>query len=363
MLQKKDSTMMKMKTNKYLIRFSQVGNGSKGGDAILIRLFDDNDGEHLVLIDGGYKETGDKIIKYIRSECSTLHIDAVFNTHPDRDHISGLVSILEDDDITVGFIVMNRPWKDANFTKKMFEDKRITENSLIRRLKDAFDTAEKIEELAKEKDIKIYSGFAGVNWNNILTVLGPSEELYKKGLLGSDKTPESYIKSGLEDYTPTKYSEEEYVKGKTIEWYDEEVTSKVNQTSLILSLIIGDLYVLLTGDAGKMALNEALDYYESQGGSAEDFDIVQLPHHGSRKNIDPEIIKRFKNPKYIISCPPDGECEGHPSRRLINKILELKPTARIFVTKKCNFIFRENVEVKGLTTQAPATTTSKMDGK
>lgn len=32
-----------MKTNKYLIRFSQVGSGSKGGDAILIRLFDEND--------------------------------------------------------------------------------------------------------------------------------------------------------------------------------------------------------------------------------------------------------------------------------------------------------------------------------
>lgn len=55
-----------MKTNKYLIRFSQVGSGSKGGDAILIRLFDENDKEHLVLIDGGYKETGDKIVNYIK---------------------------------------------------------------------------------------------------------------------------------------------------------------------------------------------------------------------------------------------------------------------------------------------------------
>ena len=83
-----------MKTNKYLIRFFQVGTSSKGGDAILIRLFDENDKEHLVLIDGGYKDTGDRIIKYIKSDCSTLHIDAVFNTHPDRDHISGLVNVL-----------------------------------------------------------------------------------------------------------------------------------------------------------------------------------------------------------------------------------------------------------------------------
>ncbi len=355
--------MVDMKTDKYLIRFFQVGNGSKGGDAILIRLFDDNDGEHLALIDGGYKETGDRIVNYIKKECSTLHIDSVFNTHPDRDHISGLVKVLEDDDITIGFIVMNRPWKDAKFTKKMFDDKRITDNSLIKRLKDAFETAEKIEELAKEKEIKIYSGFAGDNWSDIITILGPSENLYKKGLLGSDKTPESYIESGLGDYTPTKYKEEDYVKGRVIEWYDEEVTSAVNQTSLVLSLVIGDLYVLLTGDAGKVALNQALDFYESKGGSAKDYDIVQLPHHGSRKNIDPEIIKCFNNPEYIISCPPDGESEGHPSRRLINKILEIKPNARIFMTKKSNFVFKENVEVKNLTTQAPATSSSRMDGK
>ena len=60
--------MVDMKTDKYLIRFFQVGNGSKGGDAILIRLFDDNDGEHLALIDGGYKETGDRIVNYIKTE-------------------------------------------------------------------------------------------------------------------------------------------------------------------------------------------------------------------------------------------------------------------------------------------------------
>jgi glyoxylase-like metal-dependent hydrolase (beta-lactamase superfamily II) len=144
-----------MKTNKYLIRFFQVGSGSKGGDAILIRLFDGNDKEHLVLIDGGYKETGDSIIKYIKSECSTLHIDVVFNTHPDKDHISGLVTVLDNDDITVGALVLNRPWKDAKFTKEMFDDSRITANSLIKRLKDAFGYADDLEQVARDRKIDI----------------------------------------------------------------------------------------------------------------------------------------------------------------------------------------------------------------
>ncbi len=60
---------------------------------------------------------------------------------------------------------------------------------------------------------------------------------------------------------------------------------------------------------------------------------------------------------------PSGEGEGHPSRRLINKILEIKPNAKIYVTKDSNFILRENVKVDNLTTQDPATSSKKMDGK
>ena len=353
-----------MKTNKYLIRFFQVGSGSKGGHAILIRLFDEYDNEHLVLIDGGYKETGDSIINYIKSECSTLHVDVVFNTHPDRDHISGLVSVLSDDDITVGSLVLNRPWKDAKFTKEMFDDSRITDNSLIKRLKDAFGYADDLEQVARDRQIDIYKGMEGLNcYDGIITVLGPSEVLYKSGLLGSEKTPESYIEVGLEDYTPTDYSEEDYVQGKAIEWYDDEQTSAINQTSLVIALALGNFKVLFTGDAGKEAINSALDYYEKNGGKASDFTIVQLPHHGSRKNIDPNILGRFGTPEYIISCPPDGEGEGHPSRRLMNKILELNPQAKIYVTKKVNFIFHKNVPVSNCTTQKPATAASKIDGR
>lgn len=353
-----------MKTEKYLIRFFRVGNGSKGGDAILLRLFDEFDNEHIVLIDGGYKETGSIIANYIKKICSTQHVDVVINTHPDRDHISGLITVFEDDDITVGNLVLNRPWRDAKFTKEMFEDDRITNNSLIKRLKDAFCLAEELESLAKEKAVQIFQGIEGTKcYDGVLTVLGPSENLYKRGLLGSDKTPETYIESGFVDYLPHKYTEEDYVKGKVIEWFDDEQTSAVNQTSLVIALKLGNYNVLFTGDAGKEALNSALDYYEKEIGKAADFSVVQLPHHGSRKNIDPAIIGRLGNPEFIISCPPDGEREGHPSRRLINKILEIKPQARIYVTKQNNFNFYKNLIVPNCSIQTPASAKSRMDGK
>lgn len=126
---------------------------------------------------------------------------------------------------------------------------------------------------------------------------------------------------------------------------------------------MGNLTFLFTGDAGKEALSEALDYWESLGYNASDFSIVQLPHHGSRKNIDPSILARLNASEYIISCPPDGIKEGHPSRRLINKILEQNSEAEIYTTADCScFNFHKGVQVN-YKAQKPKTVYPKMDGK
>ena len=53
--------------NAYEIRFFQVGSASKGGDAILIRLLDEDQKPTIIVVDGGYKETGEKIIAYLKN--------------------------------------------------------------------------------------------------------------------------------------------------------------------------------------------------------------------------------------------------------------------------------------------------------
>lgn len=66
-----------------------------------------------------------------------------------------------------------------------------------------------------------------------------------------------------------------------------------------MAFVLGDYKFLFTGDAGKDALSEALNYWESCGYEASAFSVVQLPHHGSRKNIDPGILSRLKASEYI----------------------------------------------------------------
>ena len=358
-----------MKTDKYHIRFCQVGNASKGGDAIVIELFDENDDPHIAIIDGGYKENGEAIIGYLvdkyGSNGKVVKVDYVINTHPDLDHISGLKPILESDKLSICYLIFNRPWRDAGLNKGWFTDGRITKDSLANRIRDSFSIADDLEEIALKRKIKIYQCKTGLSlWKGILFSLGPSEALYKKQLLISDKTPESFLSSYNKPYQPTQLGEEDYdARNGEIEWMAEEQTSEINQTSVILALVLGDFKVLFTGDAGKEALNDALNYWEAIGYKASDFSIVQLPHHGSRKNIDPVILQRLNASEYIISCPPKGMQEGHPSRRLINKILELNPNAEIYTTSDCgSFNLHRGVNTN-YEAQQPQQVYSKMDGK
>lgn len=358
---------MKLNKNKYCVRFFHVGNETKGGDAILTELFDEGDNPFVILIDGGYKETGEKICQYIKTKYNNnpvIHL--MVNTHPDIDHTSGLRTILENDDIEVKKIMMNRPWKDAGLKPEHFKDGRITENSLASRLRDAFAMADDIENIAGKKKIPVCRAFQGeVLEPDVLTVLGPTKTSYKNFLIASGKTPEAAVNElNAKSYQKVELEEEIYYEGGNIKWFDEEETSEVNQTSLVLSLQIGKKHFLLTGDASKATLTNALNFYENLhwGNSSRDFTVVQLPHHGSRKNINPDILNRLSPASYIISCPPDGMKEGHPSRRLINKILEIKKDSRIFVTGKHNFVFYKGIDINA-TPQTPQGKYSKMDGK
>lgn len=148
-----------MKTDKYHIRFFRVGDASKGGDAIVIEVFDEEDNPHITIIDGGYADDGQRIVDYLVNKYSNggknkVKVDYVFNTHPDLDHISGLKTVLESDKLKIGYLLYNRPWKDAGLKKEWFSDGRITKDSLVNRIKDSFGAADDLESLAKKMELK-----------------------------------------------------------------------------------------------------------------------------------------------------------------------------------------------------------------
>src|ERR1043165_9201459 len=81
----------------YEIDFLPVGE-SKSGDAITVRfgnLLGAQPKQTVVVIDGGFTDSGEDIVRHVKRYYGTDRVDIVISTHPDSDHISGLEVVLE----------------------------------------------------------------------------------------------------------------------------------------------------------------------------------------------------------------------------------------------------------------------------
>jgi len=67
------------------VHFLDVGQG----DSILIQ---SHDGKNI-LVDGGTKASGDKVVSFLK-EKGVKKLDYVVATHPDADHIGGLIAVV-----------------------------------------------------------------------------------------------------------------------------------------------------------------------------------------------------------------------------------------------------------------------------
>jgi beta-lactamase superfamily II metal-dependent hydrolase len=274
------------------------------------------------VVDGGTKESGRKIVEHVKTYYDTTHVDYVVNTHPDQDHASGLSVVLEE--LTVGELWIHRPW---NYTKQIidyFHDGRITEKSLKERLQKSFSYVYPLEELAIEKRIPIKEPYQGSKIG-IFEVLSPKKDWYLYDLIPQfNKTPQA--KSAFT-------AAFESIKETVLNWIYEDLhietlsedgeTSADNESSTILYVNINKKGILLTGDAGVKALDKAYKYKPQ---IADNLRFIQVPHHGSRRNVSPSILDNIlgekgqeENKKAFISA--GKESSTHPRQSVVNAFI------------------------------------------
>lgn len=307
---------------KYEIEFLPVGNGEKSGDAILIRWEESEDNYKVMVVDGGTKESGNKIVEHIKTYYKTTHVDYVVNSHPDQDHASGLSVVLEE--LTIGELWIHRPW---NYTEQIidyFHDGRITEQSLKKRLQKSFSYVYPLEQLALQKKITIKEPYQGSKIG-IFEVLSPKKDWYLYNLIPQfNKTPQA--KSAFTEAF-------ESIKETVLNWIDEDLhietlsedgeTSADNESSTILYVNINNKGILLTGDAGVNALDKAYTYKPQ---IADNLRFIQVPHHGSRRNVSPSILDNIlgekgqeENKTAFISA--GKESSTHPRQSVVNAFI------------------------------------------
>ena len=310
------------------IDFHPVGDGEKGGDAITLRYGKLNSqysfSQKVIVIDGGSLESGKKIVEHIKSVYDTNTVDLVINTHPDNDHCSGLREVLNN--LSVKEIWIHRPWRLVGLSLDWFKDGRITSNSLRERLKDALNIVAEIEEIATRKGIPIKQPFTGLNFDNgTITVLSPIEDYYKELLPQFKSTPEPKNESTISrTFSAVKDAVNWFAETLRIETLDESgETSPENNSSVISLFRYAEKNVLFTGDAGIPALKNVIKITDDCNFSLQNLDVLQVPHHGSKRNVSPSILNKIKGENAYISCPKVGEPK-HPAKKVTNALIRRK---------------------------------------
>lgn len=340
-------------SNSFIIDFLQVGS-SKSGDAITIKTVVDGVSE-VHIVDGGYQFTGEKICEHIEEHYGVTHrINRVIVTHNDGDHAGGLRTILEK--YKVDELWMLRPWEYADELIERF--KRWTNvDNLKKHLQELYSNLYALEQIALEKGIPIKEPFQGKQIGNF-RVLWPSRESYINLVADSEKTPDTYSESAIAGTESVFGSFKKAVSRLIAALWGEESfpasdTSEENNMSIIQYASIDGRNILLTGDAGRLALNGAAQYAISIYGNVPQITDFQVPHHGSRHNVDTEVLdvwlgRKLDRPyaageyKFRSVISASKEDEDHPKKVVVRAIKHRG--GKVSTTENGPYAFTYNME-------------------
>lgn len=239
------------RTNLHLV-FCDVGQG----DAILATYR-----KTQVLIDGG---PNDQVL-----ECLSQHlpfwdrtIELVVLTHPEADHLTGLVSVIE-----------------------RYNVKQIVSNSLIA----DSSVFGKLREEVITKKIPVFSPKYGdkIKMANLeLKILYPEEKLGSELVWREPDDPQIL---GLTSYA-----------------------GKFNETAIVSLLSFGNFDALLTGDIG--AKQEALL-------DLAHVEVLKVAHHGSKYSTGEDFLDKLQPALAVISVGKNSY--GHPTSEVLKRLTDL----------------------------------------
>lgn len=214
------------------------------GDAILLQ-----DDMMQVLIDGG---PGNAVLEPLAEELpwNDRYLDVLINTHPDKDHLEGLLHVLERYD--VGLVVLPR----VQHTSQLYEAWLAQLVTLLYERGVNYQFADVGQEIQME--------------DLVLTVLAPLDG-------------------------------------------GETLGGATNNASVITRVDFHELSLLLTGDAESSAERQLVERYSRVAGLL-DVDVLKAGHHGSKTSTSAALLEASSPAAVVISVGADNSYgHPHPT--------------------------------------------------
>jgi beta-lactamase superfamily II metal-dependent hydrolase len=312
----------------FVIDFLYVGDG----DAIVIWARSPNDADYVFFVDGGNIGDGEKVIQHyktwIKPHLQNKRAIGFINTHPHADHINGLIEIIEGLGNEMSFGIYNDPVEciTQEHKNRIHRSYMRKEDPDITHLYETFEQVEKLNTLCEKFQLKRYNAYAeDINFfNGAFRILSPSKDFYVN--LVQYFTDVDFLKTidFTKKFTAINEAEEDTKPCAIVD--EKNDASPENLTSIVIQLTDSkNLKYILTGDAGV----DAFDYMENEGFDNTNIRFVQLPHHGSRRNISTKWISKFNPNFYLASAEGNSK---HPRKAVINCIKRNLPNCKVYST-------------------------------
>lgn len=273
------------KTRQVKISFLNVGQG----DGTLIQT---NSGATLLI------DTGPPSGPFFESISKALnpfdrHIDILFATHADADHIGGFPKLLE------------------KFSYGIFIDNFVQSGTTLhQRLNSIIESETIAPKDHRANKLRAYNGMKikisnddNENDEVVLEILFPDFE---------------YIANKIHDCLERKKTRRN-INCKRFYEFD------TNEMSIVTRLMYGTSSVMLTGDAPKSVERFIMEQAKEtkQEGPMPYTLILKAGHHGSKTSTDSEFVK-WLHPKYAIVSAGKDNRYGHPNKEVVDTLQKHK---------------------------------------
>jgi beta-lactamase superfamily II metal-dependent hydrolase len=271
-----------------------------------------------VLVDGGNYSDGKKVLEFLATR-RIGYLDHIVCSHPHDDHAGGLFDVVSSPSLDFGAFWIHLPWNHIDFTclQGALREGESTAKRVVQTVRKSLKATSDLVEAVRRRGKPIFEPFKARRIGPLF-VCGPEHTFYE-GLLSefADFEKLKEYEDSLEAYERRIFAED-ILEGLALsgQQYESDVglgeapTEPENESSTVLWTSEGNNQFLLTADAGVNALTRVTSDYNLQG-----LYWMQIPHHGSRRNITPNLIEELR-PK--IACVSADGSKKHPRRAIVN---------------------------------------------
>ena len=310
------------------------------GDAIHLRVSDEEGIFRNILIDGGTKNTYTyldrdkkkqdgalkKLVKQIREK--NEFIDLLIITHIDDDHIGGILQWFADDNKALD-LVKKVLFNSGNTIARHFNKKPNAANDLTIQNKDSLNTSIQqgvdFEKFIKDRGIwdeqLVKSGDVIELFGLKFTILSPSENLLSKLLDAWKEKAPVLDTAGQSDYSiplTDLIANDSFKADKSVP----------NGSSIAFVVENQKNRLVFAGDALAAPIVDSLKNLGFTTKKPLEAAFVKLSHHGSKGNTNNALLDLVKSENFLVST--DSALHGLPDKRCLARVINKKKKVNLY---------------------------------